>query len=180
MTQAPPPSRDPSTEMDVRADAEAREKVMAMIAKAQFAMLGTYDAEGRCHSRPMAAVEHEDADGALWFFTRADSRKLREIGADPRVTLDYSDPGAKNWVSALGRAAIVDDRAKVDELWMEPLRTWFPEGRDDPAIRLIRVELESAEFWDSPNSVAVYAFGYLKALATGEPPSPGDIAQVRM
>ena len=175
------PSNDPTTEMEVRADADAREKVMAMARKATFAMLGTYDARGNCHSRPMGAVDHGGAAGdELWFFTRADARKLREIEADPRVTVDYSDPSAKNWISMVGKASIVHDKAKVDELWMEPLRTWFPDGKDDPMIRLIRVDVETAEYWDSPSNAAVYAFGYLKAVTTGEPPSPGDIAQVRM
>ena len=175
------PSNDPTTEMDVRSDHEAREKVMTLARKAAFAMFGTYDENGNCHSRPMAAVDHGGEDGeTLWFFTRADSRKIRELSADPRVTLDYSDPSAKNWLSMIGKAQVVEDRAKIDELWMEPLRTWFPEGRDDPMIRLLRVEVDTAEYWDSPSSAVVHAFGYLKAVATGEPPSPGDIAQVRM
>ena len=176
--QAPAPSRDPSTEMDVRADKDARDKVMKLAKKAQFAMLGTYDAHGNCHSRPMGGVEYDGDE--IWFFTRADARKVREIEKDPRVTIDYSDPGAKNWISMLGRAEIVHDQGKVNELWMEPLRTWFPDGKDDPMIRLIKVDVETAEYWDSPSSALVYAFGYLKAVTTGDPPSPGDIAQVRM
>ena len=178
-TQAPTPSNDPSTEMDVRADAEAREKVMDLVKQARFAMFGTYDANGNNHSRPMAAVSHEHGD-ELWFFCRSDSRKVREIGADPRVTIDYCDDSNQNYVSVLGRATVIEDRAKAKELWMEPLRTWFPEGTDDPHVRLIRVDMETAEYWDSPSSLIVHGFGYLKAVATGEPPAPGDIAQVRM
>ena len=172
------PSNDPSTEMDVRADAEARGKVMDLIKRARFAMFGTYDEQGNNHSRPMVASGHEGGD--LWFFCRSDSRKVREIGADPRVTLDYADDSNQNYVSALGRASVIEDRAKAEELWVEPLRTWFPEGLDDPALRLIRVDLETAEYWDSPSSMLVHGFGYLKAVTTGEPPAPGDIAQVRM
>ena len=181
-TQAPPPSADPTTEMDVRHDAEAREKVVDLVKRARFAMFGTYDASGNNHSRPMAAVSHETGEeGAeLWFFCRSDSRKAREIGADPRVTIDYCDDSNQNYVSVLGRAEVVDDRAKADQLWMEPLRTWFPEGTEDPALRLIRVDMETAEYWDSPSSMVVHGFGYLKAAITGEPPAPGDIAQVKM
>lgn len=178
-TTAPPPSDDPSTEMDVRADAEAREKVMDLIKKARFAMFGTYDAHGNNHSRPMAAVSHEDGD-ELWFFCRSDSRKVREIAADPRVSIDYCDDSNQNYVSVLGRASVLNDRDKAEELWMEPLRTWFPEGTDDEALRLIKVEMQTAEYWDSPSSLIVHGFGYLKAVTTGEPPAPGDIAQVRM
>ena len=176
--QTPTPSADPTTEMDVRTDAESRQKVMDLIAKARFAMFGTYDERGNNHSRPMAAVSHEGDE--LWFFARSDSRKVREIGGDGRVSIDYCDDSNQNYVSVLGRASVLEDRAKADELWMEPLRTWFPEGTDDPALRLIRVDIETAEYWDSPSSLIVHGFGYLKAVATGEPPAPGDIAQVRM
>ena len=173
------PSSDPTTEMDRRSDDEARNKVMDLIKKARIAMFGTYDENGTCHSRPMAAADHEGND-ELWFFARAESRKLDEIKADPRVTLDYSNESSNDWVSAVGRAEVIHDPAKARELWMEPMRTWFPEGKDDPAIRLIRVELDAAEYWDTPASTVVYAFGYLKALATGETPSPGEVAHVKM
>ena len=175
------PSHDPTTDMDVRADREARDKVHAIIGKTKFAMFGTYDARGTCHSRPMAAVDQDEgANDALWFFARADSRKVEEIGADPRVTIDYADSSGQNYVSVQGRAELVGDRAKVKALWMEPLRTWFPDGPEDDAVTLIRVDMETAEYWDSPSSAMVHAFGYVKARVTGEPPSPGDVAQVRM
>ena len=176
---SPPPSSDPSTDMEVRADAEGRAKVMDLIKTARFAMFGTYDGHGNNHSRPMAAVSHKSGD-ELWFFCRSDSRKVRELGADPRVTIDYCDDSNQNYVSVLGRGTVLNDRSKADELWMEPLRTWFPEGTDDPHLRLIRVEMETAEYWDSPSSLVVHGFGYLKSVVTGEPPSPGDVAQVRM
>ena len=49
----------------------------------------------------------------------------------------------------------------------------FPGGPEDPKIALIRVECEGAEYWDSPSSTLVHAYGYLKAVTTGEPPHPG-------
>lgn len=177
-------SDDDTTEMEVRTDDAAKRKVHEMIDAAKFAMLGTYDATGRAHSRPMVAVAHGTGDGErsdeLWFFTRAESRKVDEISRDPRVLVDYADPDAQSYVSVVGRAEILADRAKIEALWSEPLRTWFPEGTDDPEARLVRVVAESVEYWDSPSSAMVHAWGYVKARATGEPPSPGEIAQVRM
>ena len=173
------PSTDSTTEMEVRTDEAARKKVRELIAGAKFGMLGTYDAHGNAHSRPMVAVSQEEGD-ELWFFTRAESRKVDEIARDPRVLVDYADPDAQNYVSVVGRAEVVVDRAKIEALWEEPLRTWFPDGTDDPEARLLKVTAESVEYWDSPSSAMVHAWGYVKARATGEPPSPGDVAQVRM
>lgn len=171
-------SDDPTTRMEVRHDEAAREKVRAMVDDARFAMMATYDAAGNAHSRPMAAVRN-DGD-TLWFFARSDSRKVSELGRDPRVLLDYSDEGKQNYVSLVGRARLSQDTARAKALWSEPLRTWFPNGPEDPHITLIEVEVESAEYWDSPSSLMVHAYGYVKARLTGEPPAPGDVARVEM
>jgi general stress protein 26 len=182
MTTSRHPDTDTDTDMEVRRDSDAIDKLHDLIAETRFAMFGTYDSAGTCHSRPMAAVEQErDSDvEALWFFTRAESRKVAEIAADPRVTVDYADASGQNYVSVTGRAEIVDDRDRIAALWSEPMRTWFPNGKDDPAIRLVRVVMETAEYWDAPSSAMVFAFGYARSRLTGEPPSPGEVAQVRL
>ena len=167
-----------ATDMEHFADREHREKVFDLIAEARFAMFGTYDARGTSHSRPMAMLDREG--DALWFMTRAGSRKIDEIERDARVTLDYSEPSDQTYVSLTGRADVLNDRGKIRQLWSEPLRTWFPDGAEDPEIRLIRVVPEEAEYGDSPSSAMVYAFGYLKARFTGEPPKPGDTGHVSM
>lgn len=171
-------SHDPTTRMGVRHDAAATEKVHDLMKAATFAMFDTYDARGACHSRPMVASAQEG--GSLWFFTRDESRKIDELHRDSRVRLDYADGSDQNYVSAQGTARVVHDRDTVEELWSEPLRTWFPEGKDDLSIALIEVELDSAEYWDTPSSMMVHAFGYVKARLTGRPPAPGEVAQVRM
>ena len=171
-------STDPTTDMEVRHDEAARDKVHEIVSKARVAMMGTYDATGAAHSRPMVAVEHEGSE--LWFFTREESRKVSELGRDPRVLLDYADEGGQNYVSLVGRGRLHRDPARAKALWSEPLRAWFPDGPEDSHIALIEVDVESAEYWDSPSSLMVHAYGYVKARLTGEPPAPGDVAHVEM
>ena len=171
-------SQSDGTDMKRRSDPEAREKVMKIARSARTAMMCTYDAGGMAHGRPMVAVDYED--DALWFFTQSDSRKLDEIDRDPRVTLTYADQSANDWLSIQGRATVTRDRAKAKELWSEPMRTWFPDGPEDDKIAMIRVEADSAEYWDSPSGIVVFAYGYVKSVLTGEPPAPGDVAHVDM
>ena len=171
-------SHDPSTHMEVRHDEDAKAKVHELISKARVAMMGTYDATGAAHSRPMVAVKHEG--DTLWFFTRDESRKVSEIARDPRVLLDYADWSDQNYVSLVGRGRLTQDTDRAKALWSEPVRTWFPDGPEDPHIMLIEVSVDSAEYWDSPSSAMVHAYGYVKARLTGEPPKPGDVARVEM
>ncbi|MBZ6078351.1 pyridoxamine 5'-phosphate oxidase family protein [Microvirga puerhi] len=147
-------------------------KLYDMIQDMKIAMMTTVDADGTLHSRPMYSQE-TDEHGDLWFFTKVQSPKLTEISRDNEVNLAYSDPEKQNYVSVSGKAEIVRDKATVDDKWSEGLRAWFPNGKDDPSIALVRVHPARGEFWDSPSSTLVHLYGYAKAAVTGQ--SPTDI-----
>jgi general stress protein 26 len=141
--------------------------------------VATFAPEGFMHARPMVARTQE-ARGDLWFFTSRASHTVAELRADPRVLLTYAEPKDQHYVSLAGTGSVVDDRAKAKELWSEPMRTWFPNGPEDPDLILIKVDAERAQYWDAPSSTVVYAYGYVKARLTGERPSPGEMGKVRI
>ena len=145
-----------------------RQKVWELIRDVKIALLVTSADEG-LRGRPMAAM-NKDFDGELWFASRRDAPKLDEIKDDSHVLLAYSEPKDQNYVSVSGTARVLQDTAKVKELWSEPMRVWFPEGPEDPGMALICVSVKSAEYWDAPSSAWVYATGYIKARVTGKAP----------
>lgn len=161
------------------ANDESREKVWDMIKDIKVAMLVTMDSEGHHFARPMVAQE-PDEHHDLWFFTSLDSPKVDEIMANPEVLLSYADTGSNAYVSISGEAAVVRDRSKIDELWTESMKAWWPKGTDDPNVSLICVTPKSAEYWDGPASTVVQAFGYLKARITGEAEKMGENRTVRL
>lgn len=158
---------------------ESREKVWDMIKDIKVAMMVTMDSEGRHFARPMVAQE-PDEHHDLWFFSSMNSQKIEEIMRNPEVLLSYADIDGNAYVSVSGEAAVVRDRAKIDELWSESLKAWWPKGKDDPNVTLICVTPKSAEYWDGPASMVVQAFGYLKARVTGEPEKMGENRTVRL
>jgi general stress protein 26 len=143
------------------------------IAGVRIAMLTTVDEEGRLRSRPMATQELE-FDGELWFFTKESSAKVDEVQAERQVNLAYADPGKSLWVSVSGTADLVRDRAKIDQLWSPMLKAWFPDGKDDPDVALLRVRVSAAEYWDAPNSKMVQLAGIAKAALTGREYRTGE------
>ena len=161
------------------ATSEEKEKVWEMIKDIKVAMLVTMDSEGHHFARPMVAQE-PDEHHDLWFFSSLDSPKIQEIIAHPEVLLSYADPDGNAYVSISGEAAVVQDRAKIDDLWSESLKAWWPKGKDDPNVTLISVTPRSAEYWDGPASTIVQAFGYIKARVTGEPEKMGENRTVRL
>jgi general stress protein 26 len=142
-------------------------KVAELIKDINIAMLTTEAEDGLLHSRPMATQKSE-FDGTLWFFTGLSTGKVSEIDWNPEVNLSYAEPKDTRFVSVSGSAEIVDDRAKMQELWSDIYKAWFPQGLDDPDLCLMKVEISFAEYWDVPSGKMVQVFGFLKALATGE------------
>lgn len=136
-----------------------------------FAMLTTRSEDGTLMSRPMALQEVE-FDGDLWFFTARDSRKAAHVGAEPQVNVTVSSRSV--WVSLTGSAAVVEDPSKKTELWNAGIEAWFPGGRDSDKIVLLRVEGESAEYWDTPGGQVTTAVSYVKAKLTGKRYTGGE------
>jgi general stress protein 26 len=161
----------------------AQEKVdtlWRLVRRVRIAMLVTQDAEGDLRARPMANQQADTFDGALWFFTAENSAKVDEAERDRRVNLAFADASDQTYVSISGTAEIVRDRAEIDRRWSERLTTWFPKGKDDPNLALIKVTAHKGEYWDRPSSAMVLAYGIVKATLTGIPPDPGDHGKVRL
>jgi len=117
----------------------------------KVAMLTTVCQDGTLHSRPMATQEAE-FDGALWFFTSVDSLKVGEVEQECQVNVSYADPSDERYISVSGRAKLVVDRRKIDELWNPGYKIWFHKGLDDPQLALLRVDTDTAEYWDARSS----------------------------
>jgi general stress protein 26 len=150
------------------------EKLRELVKDIDFCMLTTVDESGDLHSRPMSSNGDIDRDGDIWFFTSASSHKVSEIAELPRVNVSFADPDNQRYVSVSGKAQLVRDRKKIDELWRPEFKIWFPEGKDDPEVALLRVSLEKAEYWDSPSSTIGYALSFVSSLVTGKEPDMGE------
>ena len=122
-------------------------KVANLMRNLDFCMLTTHTSRGRLRARPMSNNGEVEFDGDVWFFSAADSRKVREIEANPVVQLSYADLGAWRFVSMTGRAKVVRDLEKKQELWQKELERWFDEGPESDAIVLLKVTPSSVSYW---------------------------------
>lgn len=133
---------------------------------------------GFLRSRPMGTPDGH-YDGALWFMTKSGSEKVTEINADPNVNVSYSDEGKERYITVCGRATIVNDQEKARQLWTPIAKAWF-SGPDDPDLVLVRVEIDGAEYWDSPGGAMVAMFNMLKLAFTGEVADMGENRQMQL
>lgn len=145
------------------------DRLKELLEKFDSAMLITHAEGERIRARPMV-IARVEANCDLWFLTGRGSPKVQEIQNNQQVSVVCQD-GEKVCLSISGRAELVNDRRKLDEIWKEQFKVWFPGGKEDPEIGLIFVRGEEAEYWDSHGSKGVrYMFSAVKSYATGERP----------
>jgi len=165
---------------DTKTGSDSLEKLREIIKDIDFCMLTTIDEAGDPHSRPMSSNGDIDPDGDLWFFTNASSVKVSEVEQSPKVNVSFADPDNQRYVSVTGVAHLVRDPKKIDELWRPEFRMWFPQGKDDPEVALLKVSLEKGEYWDSSSSTIGYALSFISALVTGKQPDLGENQKVNL
>jgi general stress protein 26 len=163
---------------------EKLQKLYELIETIETAMFTTRRADGRLVSRPMA-TQKRTSGADIWFVTMRDSEKLDEIRGDAQVNLAYFKDRTKEWVSVSGRARIVDDRAKIRELYQPDWRAWFgDEGGakdgtyDDRRMILIAVDVEIAMFLEVNKPQPVVLFEVVKGMITGKAPRVGEAERV--
>jgi general stress protein 26 len=141
-----------------------REKLAELLQDMPIAMLTTF-AGGRPRSVPMARQEVQASD-ELWFITSRGAAFVDAIRSEPTVSLTFSS--RDSWVALVGRAAIVDDRDKLAELWNTFAEAWLPGGPDNPEATLLRVDVDNAEYWDTPGGRIASLLSFAKTKLTGD------------
>lgn len=138
-----------------------------LICDIPIAMLTTIAEDGSLNARPMINIT-EHFQGELWFFTRDDDPKTEEIQNNPQVNVSYSDSAHARFVSATGVASVLQDPTRCELMWTPECEPWFPNGPHDPHLCLIKVEVESATYWDQHQGLMVSIWKHVKALVTGQ------------
>lgn len=133
-------------------------------------MLTTVGEGGALFSRPMTS-QRVDKDGLLWFFVSDQAAVAHNIEHNPSVNVAFAAPDDSLYVSVSGTASIVKDRTTIHSMWNPMVAAWFAGGADDPHVALIKVQVASAEYWDSDKSKMAQLFAMAKGAVSGKPPT---------
>lgn len=151
-------------------------RVWELIDSIKFAMLVTHDGSGdELRARPMHAHGRREED-TIYFLTDRRHLKDDEVQINDNVCLAFSDTGGHRYLSVSGTATVVDDRARVHDLW-DASNKAFWDDENDPNIRVLRVRPTMAEFWDSPGKI-VTSVKMAAAALTGAKPDLGENRKV--
>lgn len=130
-------------------------------------MLATHSAT-RIHARPMK-IARIDQNMMTYLLTDQNSVKVHEITANSHAVLIFQ--GSRKFATVSGELVVDEDRSIIESLWKEIWKVWFPLGKSDPSIALLKFTAHEGEFWDSTGIQGLkYVYAATKAYVTGERP----------
>lgn len=138
--------------------AELKQHLWSKLAASPFVMIGLTDSDQ--HHIPLTAQLDEDQVDTLFFFVGKDNR----LASGGRAMAHFVSKGHDYFACFDGIARIDNDFALIDKLWNSQAQAWFPGGKDDPNLALLRFDIHSAELWETDMSVS----GKLKMLFGGK------------
>ena len=137
-----------------------------------FLMIGLDDTPD--HSQPMTAQIDGDTRDTLWFFTSRDNR----MAMGGPAMAQYVAKGHDLFACVSGTLTPDNDPVMIDRLWSKQVEAWFPGGKDDPSLLLMRFALDNAEIWETDMSLS----GMAKMVFGGtiKPSEAGSHAEVSL
>ncbi len=137
-----------------------------------FVMIGLDDTPD--HSEPMTAQIDDDVHNAVWFFTGKDNR----IAMAGPAMAQFAAKGHDFFACLHGTLVADNDPATIDKLWSKQVEAWFPGGKADPNLLLLRYDIESAEMWEADVSLT----GMVKMMFGGtiKPQEAGGHAELTL
>jgi general stress protein 26 len=84
--------------------------------------------------------------------------------------VNVSTKSDDRWLSISGTARIVRDRSRLEEFWSPFAEAWFPNRPGDPNVGLLRVEPQTAEYWESSSPRPVRLLQMVRSAVTKQPP----------
>lgn len=122
---------------------------------------------------PMSHYADRDLN-TLWFITAKGtdlSQSLHDGAKDALHVVSSANEGLYTRIH--GRLSLSNDSKKLDELWNAVASSWFEEGRQDPDVQLLRLDLAEAEVW-ATGGRAAFLYEIAKSKLTGSKPDMGD------
>lgn len=128
-----------------------------------FIMMKLEGAPG--HAEPMTARLDKDAHHAVWFFCKRDNR----IGSGGKAMGQVMTKGHDVFACLSGTLVEETDPSLRERHWDNAVEAWFPEGKADASVVMLRFEIEDGELWTAEPGIK----GAFKLL-TGKPIHPDE------
>lgn len=148
---------------------EHKKTIAEMVKGTRFSMLTFTADNGHLHACPMTAQEQE-ANGEIWYLGSKSSELVASVRTRPQVNVAFANPSDSDFVSFNGRLELVENAAKVEALWSDLYKAYYPAGQTDPDIQLLCFKPHGAHYWKGDGKISTL-FKMTKAAVTGDAPA---------
>ncbi|HWJ59258.1 MAG TPA: pyridoxamine 5'-phosphate oxidase family protein [Sphingomicrobium sp.] len=106
-------------------------------------------------TRPMTAQVDvpQDGDkeegGPIYFFASKTDGIGQDLKDGVRAIATFASKSHGLFASIHGTLHASSDRGVIERLWNPIIDSWYKDGKDDPDLRLIKFEAESADIWEA-------------------------------
>lgn len=143
------------------------------------AMLASLADDGSLVTRPLETLQL-NAEGELVFFTSANSAKVAQLTEDRHVNLAYVDSANKRYLSVRGQSRMDRDEDTINALWSMEQKVFFPQGKNDPELMVLRVKVRDAMYWEAASgNILEQALDFAQGLVSDEPEDLGTREHLR-
>lgn len=147
-------------------NAEAVKKLTELVDKIDIGMVISRNKNNDLHIVPISRQE-VDEQGNIWMLISAESHLHQNLQENSQVDIAYSHLGDYNFLSVSGKAIISRDQARIDKYWNKMMDAWFEKGKEDPNIRVLKVETSDAHYWDNKTNKLITFFKVAASAITG-------------
>ena len=156
-------------------NAEVQDRLWKAIDDDHTGMLGlTHDNH---HFQPMTAFVERETN-TLWFFTRTDTDLAQSVAGGADAAFIFVDRKLQACVD--GRLTFSHDRERIDRYWNAHVAAWYPDGKDDRHLTILRFDAVDGRVWVNEGGFFKFAYEIAKANATKTLPDAGGVADVNL
>lgn len=149
--------------------AEVEEKLWKAIEHHRTGMLGL--TESHQHFQPMTAFAEPESQ-TVWFFAPADGDITTAAGSGAEAMFHFQS--REVYACMDGRLSVDNDRERIERFWNPAVAAWYPKGKDDPNLTLLRFDASEAAVWLVEAGLVKYMLEVAKANATKTLPDVGE------
>ena len=122
--------------------------------------LSTISEDGFPHTRMMGNLRNEqqckvakelfaghDEDFMIYMLTGSSSPKMKQIRANPKVSVYYGNFKELHTILLVGTIEEIDDLDLKQKIWQDEWKIHWPGGAEDPEFVLLKLLPDSAKGW---------------------------------
>ena len=163
---------------DTLTAADAEKEFWKHLKSSNTGMLGL-DKPGY-HSQPMTAYREEET-GTIWFFTLDTTDLAKDIAVGGQKGMfTYGSKDQEVWACFHGAMSLSRNQEIIDKHWNPIVAAWYPDGKDDPHLTLIKFDGDDGRVWVSKKGAVGFFFEVAKANLTKTQPDVGGVADVKL